>query len=75
MRFLCQHPVDLDRGPHLRARVLLYSEPRTELLLLIFTMKVIFETRRARKALSARERMWGNRTRSTGTWFRDRILP
>lgn len=37
----------------------LHSEPKTALQLLIFTMKVIFETRRARKALSALERMWG----------------
>lgn len=75
MRFLCQHPltstVDFILGPEL----LLYSEPRTELLLLIFTMKVIFETRRARKELSAEERMWGDRAWSAGTWFCDRILP
>lgn len=62
---------DLILGPGL----LLYSQPKTVLQLLIFTVKVIFETRRARKALSASERMNSNWARSTGTWFCDKILP
>lgn len=62
---------DLIVGPGL----LLHSEPKTVLQLLIFTMKVIFETRRARKALSALQRMWVDRARSAGTWMKTKIFP
>lgn len=75
MRCLCQHPVDLNRELILGPGLLLHSEPKTVLQLLIFTVKVIFETRRARKALSALETMWADRVRRTGTWFCDKILP
>lgn len=47
--------------------LLLHSEPKIMLQLLIFTRKVIFETRKARKTLSALERMGGDQARNTGT--------
>lgn len=49
MRRHCRHLVDLSRDLISGPGLLLHPEPKTMLQLLIFSMKVIFETRRPEK--------------------------
>lgn len=75
MRCLCQHPIDLDRRPHLRARVIASFWTKDCITAIDFHHEGYLWNQKGQKSIVCFAENVGDRARSAGTWLKTKIFP